>query len=345
MRITNAGKVGIGTTGPNALLHLEGSSSPQLRLDTTSDANGANINYFDSGNTLRGIIGWNQSVGSTPGYGLLFDASAQGFNINGTRAMTITGGNVGIGTTSPSVTLEVVRSSPNPVSIRVRNSGSGSAGVHIDRGATSTDGNVLWYTGGTLHWRIRQPTGSSDLRVFDEVNSVNVMSFQQGGNVGIGTTSPISKLEVNGGDIRVTGGSFIDDGTTLNVPDYVFEPDYKLESIEEHAEFMWREKHLPAVKSAKEIKGGNGYNTSERREQILEELEKAHVYIEKLHNSIQELKAENEDTKAENTELKAEFESLKSKMAQFELTLQKFAAVKPTQENSEGTTMLVDNSK
>ena len=41
-------------------------------------------------------------------------------------------------------------------------------------------------------------------------------------------TSPLSRLHVKGGDIRVEGGSFIDDGTTLNVPDYVFDPDYKL---------------------------------------------------------------------------------------------------------------------
>ena len=33
--------------------------------------------------------------------------------------------------------------------------------------------------------------------------------------VGIGTTAPSSKLHVNGGDIRVSSGSFIDDGTTL----------------------------------------------------------------------------------------------------------------------------------
>jgi len=165
-------------------------------------------------------------VVSSRSCGLLFDASAQGFNINGTRAMTITGGNVGIGTTSPSVTLEVVRSSPNPVSIRAKNSGSGSAGVHIDRGATSTDGNVLWYTGGTLHWRIRQPTGSSDLRVFDEVNSLNVMTFQQGGNVGIGTTGPNALLHLEGSsspqlrldttnDAKGANINYFDSGNTL----------------------------------------------------------------------------------------------------------------------------------
>ena len=107
--------------------------------------------------------------------------------------------------------------------------------------------------------------------------------------MGVGIT-PTSKLHVNG-DIKATNGSFIDDGTALDAPDYVFSDDYELESIEEHAEFMWREKHLPAVKSSEEIKSNGGYNMAERREEMLEELEKAHIYIEQLHKRIKELEA------------------------------------------------------
>ena len=59
--------------------------------------------------------------------------------------------------------------------------------------------------------------------------------------IGIGTTTPASKLHVNG-DIRVSGGSFIDDGVTLNAPDYVFEPSYKLMPLEELREFVTQEK-------------------------------------------------------------------------------------------------------
>lgn len=108
----------------------------------------------------------------------------------------------------------------------------------------------------------------------------------------------------------MTGGSFIDDGTTLNVPDYVFKPEYKLESIEEHSDYMWQEKHLPAVKSAKAINDSNGYNMAERREQILEELEKAHVYIVQLHDTIKELKAENSTTKTKLSEIEAALQKL-----------------------------------
>ena len=120
-------------------------------------------------------------------------------------------------------------------------------------------------------------------------NKENALTVLKNGKVGIGTAIPASLLEVSQGDIRVTDGSFIADGTTLNVPDYVFETDYPLESIEEHAAYMWMHKHLPALASADEMQNAEkGYDISERREQILEELEKAHIYIEQLHKRIEE---------------------------------------------------------
>ena len=54
---------------------------------------------------------------------------------------------------------------------------------------------------------------------------------------------------------------------------------------------MWENKHLPMV-AGKDDLGDNLYSMSERREQILEELEIAHIYIEQLYNEIKDLKAE-----------------------------------------------------
>ncbi|MGE4094887.1 MAG: hypothetical protein AB7G75_29070, partial [Candidatus Binatia bacterium] len=91
------------------------------------------------------------------------------------------------------------------------------------------------------------------------------MIIDKNGNVGIGNfgadantqnpgTSPSSLLHVKGGDIRVEGGSFIDDGTALNVPDYVFAPDYQLMPLKQLAMYIEREQHLPGIPSAQEIK-------------------------------------------------------------------------------------------
>ncbi|MBN1781529.1 hypothetical protein JW948_10415 [bacterium] len=141
-----------------------------------------------------------------------------------------------------------------------------------------------WETGDPI-FEIGVGSGPSD--------RVNALEVLKSGNVGIGVRPLSGKLEVEGnvrisnGNCIITNGSYLDDGQTLNVPDYVFEPGYEIESIDAHAQFMWQHKHLPAVTSADEIKSSkSGYNMSERREQILEELEKAHIYIEQLHRQL-----------------------------------------------------------
>lgn len=100
----------------------------------------------------------------------------------------------------------------------------------------------------------------------------------EGNNVGIGTTDPTSKLEVAGGDIRVTDGSFIDDGTTLDTPDYVFEDGYPLMSLADLQTYIAREKHLPNVPSAEEIKRG-GLNLSQFQMRLLEKVEELTLYV------------------------------------------------------------------
>ncbi|KPL25150.1 MAG: hypothetical protein AMJ75_01715, partial [Phycisphaerae bacterium SM1_79] len=69
-------------------------------------------------------------------------------------------------------------------------------------------------------------------------SKANAVTVLKNGNVGVGTTSPAGKLDVNGA-IYQRGG--------LLHADYVFEADYKLESIEQHSESMWQNKHLPAI--------------------------------------------------------------------------------------------------
>ncbi len=95
--------------------------------------------------------------------------------------------------------------------------------------------------------------------------SGNVFLQDSGGNVGIGTTNPQGTLDVN--------GSIFQRGGQLHA-DYVFEEDYALESIEEHSDYMWREKHLAAVSSVqKDEQGQEIVEYGARVRGILEELE------------------------------------------------------------------------
>jgi hypothetical protein len=110
--------------------------------------------------------------------------------------------------------------------------------------------------------------------------------------VGIGTLSPSSKLHVVG-DVRVTNGSFIDDGVTITAPDYVFEPDYKLMSIEEVSDYVRTNKHLPNVPSAAEFKQ-DGINLSKLQMSLLEKVEELTLYAASQNDQIKDLKGEND---------------------------------------------------
>ncbi len=72
--------------------------------------------------------------------------------------------------------------------------------------------------------------------------------------------------------------------------DYVFGPGYELESIDKHSEFMWQNKHLPAIPKAMTDENGREIvEVGAHRRGIVEELEKAHIYIDQLHKQNMEL--------------------------------------------------------
>ena len=69
--------------------------------------------------------------------------------------------------------------------------------------------------------------------------------------------------------------------------DFVFNDTYKLESIEDHGNYMFKNKHLPALSSVYNYENYiNIYNSEQRREDIVLELEKAHIYIFELNEKI-----------------------------------------------------------
>ena len=106
----------------------------------------------------------------------------------------------------------------------------------------------------------------------------------------IGVTAA-DTVDING-NLVVTGG--------IN-PDYVFTPEYPLESIEDHAAYMWEHRHLPAVGAGQVNAQGQGMvNVGVRSQGMLEELEKAHIYIEQLHGEMTQNEAQLEALKGES---------------------------------------------
>jgi hypothetical protein len=87
--------------------------------------------------------------------------------------------------------------------------------------------------------------------------------------------------------LRIAGGGAIIHRTTQIHADHVFEREYPLESIEEHAAAMTEEKHLAAVPPTQRDADGNiVVNYTSLLRGLLEELEKAHIYIVRVNDVV-----------------------------------------------------------
>ena len=218
-------------------------------------------------------------------------------------------GDVGIGTSSPIEKLHVLENVDAVTVLRVENpnSGASTAGAlvtasdigglsvisHSSSRALSRWGHALGGWTELLQWGgsngLIVGTASSKPLILG-TNNTHRVHITGAGSVGVGTSAPASLFHVNGGDIRVSGGSFIDDGTTLNAPDYVFEPEYDLMPLDELQAFIAQEKHLPNVPSAREVKE-QGLNLSQFQMRLLEKVEELTLYTLALHKENGDLKA------------------------------------------------------
>jgi hypothetical protein len=157
------------------------------------------------------------SAGTTTGTALSLTSDTSGelqiqTNNGATTAMTLTtGGNVGIGTGSPSVRLDVNESNPvRGIVSRIRNNAT-----------SSFTGAQLLFTQNTVaDWTIGQPANTNAFAFWSARNSATdgteVMRIDSSGNVGIGTTSPTTKLQVTvAPSSSADNGMRVTDGTRI----------------------------------------------------------------------------------------------------------------------------------
>ena len=113
----------------------------------------------------------------------------------------------------------------------------------------------------------------------------------------IGTTTAASgyALSVNG---KVACEEVLIDDSGF-WPDYVFEDDYNLLSIDEFEQSIKQNKHLPGMPSAKEIEENGGHHIGDVQKKTLEKVEELSLYIIELNNRLKALEQENEDLKAQ----------------------------------------------
>jgi hypothetical protein len=215
MRIASNGNVGIGESSPETLLHISDSVNPPvLRLDYdkeittwTPEETITELQSFigDSSGIGKRVVtnikAINENSGSTAAGALAFFTSATNSNV--TERMRITSsGKVGIGTSSPAHNLTIEA----PVDAILHLKGSDLGRLFFGDAAANGAGRIQYY--------------HIDDSMQFYTNSAERMRIISNGNVGIGTASPATKLEVNsGGDNNVALFESTDQNAIVTIKD------------------------------------------------------------------------------------------------------------------------------
>ena len=220
----NSGNVGIGTTNPASLLHLY-SANPVFRME---DSDGGYSTVSSNGSHLTLSADTGNSVAAT----------RIAFEVDGAELARLVGGNLGIGTTSPTARLEIkgngnttstysikATDSAGSLTMSVRDDGMvvASSGLSaptlygaLRNSADWNNAQIQTNTTGTVISRLKadssptlvinQMSSGSTGDILDlQASGVTKVAFLQNGNVGIGTTSPQAKLHLYG-DSALKGG-------------------------------------------------------------------------------------------------------------------------------------------
>lgn len=276
----NGGNVGIGTTSPSELLTISNASRGLLR--------------FDKSGTAIGFIG-NEDALFTGGSAATMGVYSMGDLKLGAGNSTIpiislkSGGNVGIGTTTPSNKMQVYDGNAQAQALFngyavVDGRVNTDAGA-IQIGAHSNYHGAISYTGAgntifSFDNSYDNAGAITQFRMRTAGTPVNAFTILGNGNIGIGTSSPQNNLDVNG-TIRAKEFKATLDGWS----DYVFDKNYKLPSLDEVETYINKNQKLPDIPSDDEVIN-NGVKLGEMNTLLLKKVEELTLYVIELNKKI-----------------------------------------------------------
>jgi hypothetical protein len=273
MRIQPGGKIGMGTKFPSAKLNVV---SPDfvtlanpgiLMLGNEASSNMAlDYNVIQARyNGTASSLYLNYYGGTT----YVGPSSALQVAATGT---TLTTGNFNFNNSTQSIQFANPSATPAPMIYM------------FSSGTTNTSRMVVAHSSAYPTWGL-QYSDASDQFDFLGAGTSRMSINLSNGNVGIGVTAPVYKLEVCGTirakEVRVETGWC----------DYVFDKGYKLRSINELEQYINDNKHLPGIAPASEVEK-NGLKVAEMNKAMMEKIEELTLYVIQLSKDNQKLQEE-----------------------------------------------------
>ena len=252
LRVASEGRIGVQQANPVVGIHHTDGNTPTLRLDQDG-SDGFQSQIWDiAGNETNFFVRDVSNSSQLP------------FRIkpnSGGSQLYIWPNEIGMGTgdANPDANLHVKQ---DGASFLLENTSDSNHGITLKHAASSNN-----------QWVIQQNASTAGV-------NAGGLTFTLAG-----TGSQEMVLETDG-DVTITG-QLTTGGTTCGGGcDLVFQPEYDLRTIEEHAAYMWENSYLPAVGPTVE---NEPFNMTEKTTGMLNELEHAHIYIDQLNNTLKEL--------------------------------------------------------
>jgi len=308
--IDEDGRIGFGTDTPTRALHIV-DDFPGIVFDAPDTGFGAQEWSFSAGPTGISLSNLTRDAGFFTVPTFLFDEDMRTYSF-----VIDEESRVGFGLQNPEESVHVRGNSGESTSFMLENIGVGGAGdgrwEFVMRKAdgefaindADTPGGDFIFTGPS-----DQVNGSTAISIFNPTRGARWDMETRGsdGDFAIddrrttGAADFIFRSSITNdpdGAGLFINGKVVTTGSCSMGCDAVFDADYDLPTIEEHAEEMFAKKHLPTVGPTE----SGQIDVTQKMLTMLNELEKAHIYIAEL----------NEEKKA----LAARLEALEAKVGQ-----------------------------
>jgi len=285
--VVGADQVGIGTPTPATTLHMQASNTPTMRLDQDG-GHGWAAQTWDVGGNERNFFVRNVTGGSVLPLRILPGADQNSVVVDNDS-------NVHLGAGPGDARL----ADGTTAALHVYRGGNGAAVLVEDDGRSRRERDMLELrsngapqlvlAGGHGAWRVG---GGESFRVANADGGAALFEVLPNGDVTV-------------------AGTLRTKTTCAQGCDRVFSPDFDLDSIAVHAEKMWAGKALPAVGTTDE---DGQFDISHLTGTMLNELEKAHIYIAQLNDRLAEQEVVAQSREAELTLLRDRLAAIESRL-------------------------------